>query len=41
MDVVQDINPDHEQWQLIRELSLLKVSEDVLYRPFDTLSNGE
>jgi lincosamide and streptogramin A transport system ATP-binding/permease protein len=28
-------------WQILRELSLLKVSEDVLYRPFVTLSNGE
>jgi lincosamide and streptogramin A transport system ATP-binding/permease protein len=25
----------------MRELSLLQVSEDVLYRPFDSLSNGE
>ena len=25
----------------MRELNLLQVSEDVLYRPFDTLSNGE
>jgi lincosamide and streptogramin A transport system ATP-binding/permease protein len=41
MDVVHDIYPDYEQWQFIRELSLLKVSEDVLYRPFDSLSNGE
>ncbi|MDF2911409.1 MAG: lsa [Sporolactobacillus laevolacticus] len=41
MDVVHDIYPDYQQWQLIRELSLLKVSEDVLYRPFNTLSNGE
>ncbi len=41
MDVVHDIYPDYQQWQLIRELSLLKVSEDVLYRPFDSLSNGE
>lgn len=28
-------------WQLQRELSRLQVSEDVLYRPFSTLSNGE
>lgn len=30
-----------EDWQIYRELSLLEVSEDVLYRPFCTLSEGE
>lgn len=28
-------------WQLQRELNLLEVNEDVLHRPFSTLSNGE
>lgn len=32
---------DYLFWQLQRELSRLQVSEDVLYRPFSTLSNGE
>lgn len=41
LDVISDIVPDYLHWQLVRELSLLKLSEDVLYRPFDTLSNGE
>jgi lincosamide and streptogramin A transport system ATP-binding/permease protein len=41
LDVVETIYPDYEHWKLMRELSLLKVSEDVLYRPFDSLSNGE
>jgi lincosamide and streptogramin A transport system ATP-binding/permease protein len=40
-DVIDDIFPDYLHWKLMRELSLLKVSEDVLYRPFDSLSNGE
>lgn len=40
-EAIDRINPDYEHWQLQRELSLLKVSEDVLYRPFETLSNGE
>ncbi|EFM12152.1 ABC transporter related protein [Paenibacillus curdlanolyticus YK9] len=39
--IVSDIVPDYLHWMLMRELSLLKVSEDVLYRPFDSLSNGE
>ncbi|WP_261300622.1 Lsa family ABC-F type ribosomal protection protein [Paenibacillus andongensis] len=40
-EVIEDIFPDYEHWQLIREFSLLKMSEDVLYRPFNSLSNGE
>ncbi len=41
LDVINDIFPDYLHWKLMRELSLLQVSEDVLYRPFDSLSNGE
>jgi lincosamide and streptogramin A transport system ATP-binding/permease protein len=41
LDIVNDIFPDYLHWELMREFSLLKVSEDVLYRPFDSLSNGE
>jgi lincosamide and streptogramin A transport system ATP-binding/permease protein len=41
LDVISDIFPDYLQWKLMRELSLLEVSEDVLYRPFDSLSFGE
>lgn len=41
LDVISGIFPEYLHWELMRELSLLKVSEDVLYRPFDSLSNGE
>ncbi|WP_145053459.1 Lsa family ABC-F type ribosomal protection protein [Paenibacillus xylanexedens] len=41
LDVVEDIYPEYLHWQLARELNLLKVSEDILYRPFDSLSQGE
>lgn len=41
LEIINSILPDFENWQLIRELNLLDVSEDVLYRPFITLSNGE
>ncbi|WJQ84336.1 Lsa family ABC-F type ribosomal protection protein [Brevibacillus brevis] len=41
LDIVQDIVPDYQLWELMREFSLLKVSDDVLYRPFESLSNGE
>ncbi len=41
IDVIEEICPDYVHWEVIRELSLLEVSDDVLYRPFSTLSNGE
>lgn len=41
MEVLEDMIPDFESWKIIRELNLLKVREDVLYRAYDTLSNGE
>ena len=39
--VMQAAAPEAEDWQLMREMNLLKVTEDALYRPFDTLSKGE
>lgn len=39
--LAEDICPAAENWQLVKELSLLQVSDDVLYRPFSTLSGGE
>ncbi len=39
--VVEEICSDYEHWQLMRELSLLQVTENVLYRPFASLSGGE
>jgi len=39
--VLSEICPFAQQWELLRELSLLDVDESVLYRPFSTLSNGE
>lgn len=39
--VVGSIVPDYEPWRLSRELNLLELSEELLYRPFDTLSSGE
>ena len=41
LDVLSSIAPDALLWQIQRELSKLSVGEDVLYRPFPTLSNGE
>ncbi|MBY9080236.1 Lsa family ABC-F type ribosomal protection protein [Paenibacillus sp. HN-1] len=41
LDIVEGAVPDLQLWELMRELSLLDVSDDVLYRPFASLSNGE
>ncbi len=41
IDVINHIFPDYLHWKLMRELSFLKVSEDILYRPFESLSSGE
>lgn len=41
IDIIEEICPDYIHWEVMRELSLLEVSDDVLYRPFETLSNGE
>lgn len=39
--VLREVCPIAEDWQLMRELSYLEVDCDCLYRPFNTLSNGE
>ena len=40
-DIAAEINPEAEYWQIQKELNLLGVNADILYRPFETLSNGE
>lgn len=40
-DILSEVCPLAEEWELLRELSYLEVREDVLRRPFFTLSNGE
>lgn len=40
-DILCEVCPIAEQWQIIRELSHLNVDADILWKPFDTLSNGE
>ncbi len=41
IDILQEIAPDCEEWQIRKELNTLELEEEVLYRGFDTLSNGE
>ena len=40
-EVLTEVCPAAEEWELIRELSLLDVAPEILWQPFDTLSNGE
>lgn len=40
-ELAQQLAPQLEIWRLQKELSLLEVDDEVLYRPFSTLSNGE
>jgi len=40
-DFIYDLKPGCEEWKVICELSKLKETADILYRPFNTLSPGE
>lgn len=39
--VLNQICPQAEDWEIIRELSYMEMDAEPLYRPFKTLSNGE
>lgn len=41
VQIAEETAPEAEQWQIIRELSLLQADSEILWRPFNTLSNGE
>lgn len=41
IDVIREVAPSAEEWQMRRELNLLEADESLLYREFSTLSNGE
>ena len=41
INILTSIAPDARLWQIQKEIFKLAVSEDALYRPFSTLSNGE
>ena len=41
IELIDEINSDYEYWQLARELNMLGVGEELLYRPFASLSGGE
>ena len=41
LDILSAIAPEAQLWQIQREISKLAVDENALFRPFETLSNGE
>ena len=41
VDILEGLAPDAQLWKMQKELSKLALDENVLYRPFSTLSNGE
>lgn len=40
-DILHEICPAAKEWEFLKELSHLEVDSDVLWRAFNTLSNGE
>ena len=41
LNVMQEAAGGEPEWKLLKELRLLEVTEEALYRPFSTLSRGE
>lgn len=41
LDAVAQMYPDYEYWRVAKEMAALQLDEQVLYRPYRTLSNGE
>ncbi|TWI58025.1 Lsa family ABC-F type ribosomal protection protein [Halalkalibacter nanhaiisediminis] len=40
-EILGEICPQAEDWELLREISFLNVDIEIMYRPFNSLSNGE
>ena len=41
IDAVEQMHPDYEYWRVAREMAKLALEDEVLYRTYGTLSNGE
>ncbi|MGP1361391.1 MAG: Lsa family ABC-F type ribosomal protection protein [Candidatus Fimenecus sp.] len=41
IELYKELISDEEEWKLFRELNLLNVDENLIYRKFETLSKGE
>ena len=40
-EALEELEPGLEQWRLLREMARLELPEELLYRPFESLSHGE
>ena len=40
-DALEELEPELTRWKLLREMARLELEEEVLFRPFETLSHGE
>lgn len=41
LEAVEEMDDSYEFWRVLREMHLLGLEEELLYRPYGTLSNGE
>ena len=41
LEAVEEMAPSFEYWKVAREMGKLQLDDEVLYRPYETLSNGE
>lgn len=41
IEIINEIAPNAEDWEIIKELNLLNANVEILYRNFNTLSGGE
>ena len=41
LDVLSEVYPDYELWEVMKNLNELSLEEDCLYQQFDTLSSGQ
>ncbi len=41
LEILQEISPQIEDWEFMRELSYLEMNAEILYQDFSLLSNGE
>ena len=40
-ELLEELDPALAQWRILREMAALELDEELLYRPFETLSPGE
>lgn len=41
IEIFKEMCPDSEEWKFLKEISLLDIKEDIIYKPYKFLSNGE